>query len=335
MAEPYVPLRLFSCFTMLEGAMEPKAIAKQAKRLDFPAAAVTDRNGLYGVMPFSDACLDEGVQPVVGALLGVARPGTPEGKPPLIDWLPLFAQDEQGYQNLCALVSEAHLGRPVELDAHVPLAALEGRTDGLIALTGGGEGALAQLIAEGQPAAPLLENLIRLFPGRLYIELSRRGDPVEQAAEAELIDLAYAHDLPLVATNPAAYAEAHFHAAHDAMLCIAQSSQIARDDRQRSSPELWMKPAQDMRDLFADLPEAIANTSVIARRCAFAAPKRKPILPRTAGDVGAEAVQLRRDARIGLAERLALYEDLTETDRQAYADRLEFEIDVITGTAWA
>src|ERR1700741_903184 len=113
MAPPYVPLRLFSCYTMLEGAMEPKAIAKQAKRLDFPGAAVNDRNGLYGVMPFGDACLEEGVQPIVGVLLAVARPGTPENPPPLIDWLPLYAQDEQGYTNLCALVSEAHLGRPV------------------------------------------------------------------------------------------------------------------------------------------------------------------------------------------------------------------------------
>ncbi|HTU12704.1 MAG TPA: DNA polymerase III subunit alpha [Allosphingosinicella sp.] len=330
-AAPYVPLRLFSCFTMLEGAMEPKAIAKQARTLDFPAAAVTDRNGLYGVMPFSDACLGEGVQPIVGALLGVARPGTPDSKPPLIDWLPLYAQDEQGYGNLCALVSEAHLGRPVEEDAHVTLAALEGRTDGLLALTGGGEGALARLLAEQQPAEAMLLSLMRLFPGRLYIELSRRGNEIEQAAEEGLIELAFAHDLPLVATNPAAYAEAHFHAAHDAMLCIAQSSQIARDDRQRSSPELWMKPAQDMRRLFADLPEAIANSAVIARRCAFAAPKRKPILPRTAGDVDAEAEQLRRDARIGLAERLALYDDLTEADRETYAKRLEFEIDVIIG----
>src|ERR1044072_4968137 len=167
-AAPYVPLRLFSCFTMLEGAMEPKAIAKQAKRLDFPAAAVTDRSGLCGVMPFSDACLDEGVQPVVGALLGVARPGTPEGKPPLIDWLPLYAQDEKGYENLCALVSEAHLGRPVEEEAHTALAARAGETEALVALSGGGEGAPARLLAEGQPAEALADALEGLFPGRLY-----------------------------------------------------------------------------------------------------------------------------------------------------------------------
>ena len=136
---------------MLEGAIEPKAIAKQAKRLDFPAAALTDRNGLYAAMPFTDACVEAGVQPIIGTLLGVARPGGPAGKAPVIDWLPLYAQDEAGYENLCALVSEAHLGRPVEEEAHVSLDALEGRTDGLIALTGGG-GGRARAADRGGPA---------------------------------------------------------------------------------------------------------------------------------------------------------------------------------------
>jgi DNA polymerase-3 subunit alpha len=331
---PYVPLRIFSCYTMLEGAIEPKAIAKQAKRLDFPAVALTDRNGLYAAMPFTDACIEAGVQPIVGALLGVARPGA-EGRAPLIDWLPLYAQDEAGYANLCALVSEAHLGRPVEEEAHVTLGALEGRTDGLIALTGGGEGALARLIAEQQPFDDLADRLESLFPGRLYIELSRRGDPVEQAAEAGLIELAYARNLPLVATNPASYADAEFHRAHDAMLCIAQSSQIDRDDRARSSPEAWMKPAADMRARFADLPEAIDNTSVVARRCAVGAPKRKPILPSIAGDLEAEAAQLREDAKVGLEARLSIYEYLSDADRQAYFDRLAFETEIIIDMGFA
>ena len=330
MTAPYVPLRLFSCYTMLEGAMEPKAIATQARRLDFPAAALTDRNGLYAVMPFSDACIEEGVQPIVGTLLGVARPGRAGGQAE-IDWLALYAQDETGYRNLCALVSSAHLDRPVEETAHVLFGALSGKTDGLIALTAGGEGALARLISEGQDddARNMLAELQALFPGRLYIELSRRGDPVEQAAEAALIELAYANDVPLVATNPAAYAEAHFHAAHDALLCIAQSSHIDRDDRMHSSPEAWMKPAAEMRALFVDLPEAIANSAVIARRCAFSAPRRKPILPSIAGDLGAESAQLRKDAQAGLALRLSVYPELDEAERRAYFDRLEFELDVI------
>ena len=305
MAAPYVPLRIFSCYTMLEGAIEPKAIAKQAKRLDFPAAALTDRNGLYAAMAFTDACKAEGVQPIIGAMLGVARPSTPEGKPPTVDWLVLYAQNDVGYGNLCALVSAAHLDRPLEEQPHVPFKALDGRTDGLIALTAGAEGALARLLAEEQRDAAdvVLDRLATLFPGRLYIELCRRGDAVEERAEAALIEIGYARGLPLVATNPACFADAPFHRAHDAMLCIAQSSQLDRDDRAKSSPESWIKPAVEMRRLFEDLPEAIENTAAIARRCAFGAPKRKPILPSIAGDLAGEAEQLLRDARAGLELR--------------------------------
>jgi len=116
---------------MLEGAITPKEIASRAAALGFPAAAVTDRNGLYAVMPFTEACMKAGVQPIIGALLGVMRPGG-RGE---IDYLPLYAQDSRGYENLCALVSSAHLDRPVELDAHVPFDALAERSAGLIALT--------------------------------------------------------------------------------------------------------------------------------------------------------------------------------------------------------
>src|SRR3954471_10657121 len=89
--QPYVPLRVFSSFTMLEGAMEPKTIAERAAALGFPAIALTDRNGLYGAMPFSDACIAKGVQPIVGAMLAVARP--PELGATAIDWLVLLAKD--------------------------------------------------------------------------------------------------------------------------------------------------------------------------------------------------------------------------------------------------
>ena len=300
--QAYVPLRVFSSFTMLEGAMEPKTIAEQAAKLGFPAVALTDRNGLYAAMPFSDACIAKGVQPIIGTMLAVARPADSGGS--AIDWLVLLAKDEQGYANLCRLVSAAHLDRPVELDPHVAFETLEGLTEGLIALTAGSEGALARLLAEGQrlKAEAYLDRLQALFPDRLYVEISRRGDPVEDAAEEALIDLAYARDLPLVATNPAAYADPAFHAAHDAMLCIANSAYVESGDRITSSPDAWLKDRAAMAELFADLPEAIANTAVIAQRCAVAAPKRKPILPRLGDD---EDEQLRRDAHAGLLERLA------------------------------
>ena len=351
---PFVPLRVLSSYSMLEGAIDPKAIAKLAKERGFPAIAITDRNGLYGSVAFAGGCRDAGVQPIVGTTLAVAREdgGT-------IDWLALYAQDETGWNNLCHLVSRAHLDRPLERDPHVLLADLEGHSDGLIALTGAGEGALARLLAEARhdAASAYADRLQALFGDRLYIEIARRDDPVEEAAEEALIDLAYARDLPLVATNPANFAESHFHAAHDAMLCIANSTHIDAPERPRSSPQAWVKPIAVMEELFADLPEALANTLVVAQRCAFSPPKRKPILPSLAGDQEGEARMMADDARTGLAARLAPYypnadeAELAEAlgcadeawgaaleklrlsgvgdEFQEYRDRLEFEISII------
>jgi DNA polymerase-3 subunit alpha len=327
----YVPLRILSSFTMLEGAIEPKAIAKRARKLGFPAVAVADRNGLYGAMAFSDACKGEGVQPVIGAMLGVSRPDVCGGSAGAVDWLVLYAQDAGGYDNLCALVSAAHLDRPDTEAPHVPLDWLEGRTDGLLCLTAAGEGALVRLLAEGQAqaAAAYLDRLQALFGDRLYIEIARRDDPAENLAEGALLDLAFARNLPIVATNPACFAEPDFHAAHDVMLCIASSSYVDSSDREHSSPQAWMKSAEDMCSLFEDLPEALANTLVVAQRCAVAAPKRKPILPSLAGDIEGEKAMLREQAEQGLAARLEKAGITDPEECKAYGERLEFEIDII------
>jgi len=309
--------------------MEPKSIAARAATLGFPAIALTDRNGLYGAMPFSDACISKGVHPVIGAMLAVARP--PEiGGEARIDWLVLLAKDDEGYANLCNLVSAAHLDRPIEQDPHVPFAKLESLSEGLIALTAGGEGALVRLLADGQrdKAQAYCERLEALFAGRLYIEVSRRGDVLEESSEESLIDLAYARNLPIVATNPAAYLDPGFHAAHDAMLCIAQSAYVESAERKTSSADAWLKESTAMAELFSDLPEALANTVVIAQRCAVAAPQRRPILPRLGED---EDQQLRRDARAGLEARL---KGRTEID-PAYAERLEYELEIITSMGFA
>ncbi|MBX9898110.1 MAG: DNA polymerase III subunit alpha [Qipengyuania sp.] len=352
---PFVPLRVMSAYSLLEGAIEPKAMARLGKERGFPAIAICDRNGLYGAVQFANYCMDEGVQPITGTLLGIAR--DEDGRQ--VDYLPLFAQDEAGYQNLCHLVSSAHLDRSLALEPHIALGDLEGRTEGLIAFTGAGEGGVTRLLAEGQHthAEALLARLEAVFPARLYIELARRGDAIEEAAEAALIDLAYARDLPLVATNPAQFGEPHQHKAHDAMLCIAAGSHVDAEDRARSNPEAWVKSARMMEEIFADLPEATANTLVVAQRCAFAPPNRKPILPSLAGDLEGEARMLAEDARAGLAARLSLQypntaqaelvEALGETGeaRRAafdrlrpsgvgeefleYAQRLDFEVQVI------
>ena len=330
--EPFVPLRVLSSYSMLEGAIDPKAIAKLAKERGFPAIAIADRNGLYAAMSFAGAARDAGIQPIIGTLLGVRRDGGET-----IDWLPLYAQNETGWNNLCHLVSRAHLDRPLELEPHVTFADLEGHSDGLICLTGAGEGALVRLFADGKgdAARDYCSKLEALFPDRLYIEIARRDDPAEEAAEEPLIELAYARDIPLVASNPAAYGEPGFHAAHDALLCIANSTHVDAAERPRSNPQWWVKSWPMMREQFEDLPEATANTLVIAQRCAFAPPKRKPLLPSLAGDREGEEQMLFDDARAGLEKRLEPYGEMSAEERQVYYDRLDFEAGIINRMGFA
>lgn len=313
---PFVPLRVFSSYTMLDGAVDPKAIAKTAAERGFPAVAITDRNGLYGSVAFAKACKDLGVQPVIGTMLAVARPergGAQTGgfgpQAPTIDWLALYAQDARGYDNLCHLVSRAHLDRPLEFAPHVRIEDLVGHCDSLICLSAAGEGAVTRLLAEGQDEAALAyaREIAGLFSDRFYLEVARRNDPVEDRAEDALIAMAYAQDWPLVATNPACFAERTFYPAHDAMLCIASSTHVDSANRPRSSVEWWIKPADHMAALFADLPEALANSLVVAQRCVGQPPKRKPILPSLAGDQEGEARVCAQDSRTGLVARLIPY----------------------------
>ena len=329
----FVHLRIQSAYSMLEGATEPKKLAIACRAARFPAAGLADRCNMFGAMEFTEYAAKEGVQPVIGALLAIERPGTRSAlSRPTIDWLPVFAQDEGGYGNLIALVSQSHLACEGADEPHLKLGDLEGRTDGLIALTGGAEGALARLLAEGQEAGGYADTLVRLFPDRLYVEISRAGDPVEKASEAGLLRLAQDRHLPLVATNPVKFLDASYHQAHDALLCIAGSAYVEATDRPRSNPEHRLKSAAEMRALFADLPEAMANTLVVAQRCAVAAPARAPILPHLTGDPSGEGPALLTEAAEGLTNRLRA---ARIQDTAPYHERLTFELGVIESMGFA
>jgi DNA polymerase-3 subunit alpha len=183
----------------------------------------------------------------------------------------------------------------------------------------------------------MLQALSELFPGRLYIELQRHGLDEEARVETALIDLAYANDLPLVATNEVFFTDASMYEAHDALLCISQSAYVSQSDRHRVTPDHRFKSAAEMCALFSDLPEAIDNTKVIARRCAFMPAAGKPMLPPyPSADGTDENTELRNQAEAGLKVRLDKHvfaADMDpaafETAAQPYRDRLQFELQVI------
>jgi DNA polymerase-3 subunit alpha len=338
MAAPaaFVHLRVKSAYSLLEGALRAKELAKLAKEYAMPAVAVTDVNNLFGAFEISETLAKDGIQPIIGALVSVELDETPQlgsgGSRPKPPAMPLLVQNDTGYKNLSKLLSRAFLGAEPGDWPHVTAKDLADHNEGLIAMTGGPGGPLNKLIVEGQPAAAgLLDRLHTIFGDRLYVELQRHGLPEERAAEDKLLELAYAKDIPLVATNDVHFGRADMYEAHDALLCIADGAFVSQQEgRRRLTREHRFKSAAEMAAQFADLPEAIENTIEIAKRCAFRPKKRSPILPQFIPESGlSQPEELRVQAERGLTARLAANPAFAE--EKVYRDRLEFELDVING----
>ncbi len=327
----FVHLRVRSAYSLLEGAIKADAIGPLAHGLDMPAVGLTDRANLFGALEFSVATKGAGVQPIVGC----AMPVTGIGERPPERWaktptVVLLAQNERGYLNLSELSSAAFLEVDATEEPNVSWAKLCEHAEGLILLSGGPDGPVDALLAAGKvkEGRAALAEMHRVFGDRFYVEVQRHGCADEAAAEPELVAFAYEADVPLVATNDVYFKAAGMHEAHDALLCIADGAFVGQEERRRVTAEHWMKPAADMRALFADLPEACDNTLDIARRCAFMVPKRDPILPRFPTEGGrSEADELAHQAREGLKARLRINPPSQAVE--LYEERLEKEISVI------
>ncbi len=343
----FVHLKVHSAYSLLEGALTIPKLAKLAAAYGFPALGLTDTNNLFGALEFSDKLAEAGIQPVIGVTLNVGfeerkaeqaeRAGARNaGDGPIA----LLAMSEAGYANLMKLVSRAHLEAADTDGPHTTVTALASHAGGLIALTGGPDGPIDRALREGQHdlAEARLEQLKSAFGDRLYVEIQRHGVRSEHEVEPQLLQLAYAHKLPIVATNEAYFASPDDYEAHDALLCIAEGRYVVEDDRRRVTRAHDFKSADAMAEAFSDLPEALASTIEIAKRCAFRPKGRKPILPRfVAGDdtiseteqSRLEGAELRRQAEQGLAERLAANPPAPGFTVADYETRLAYELDVI------
>ncbi|BBK37344.1 DNA-directed DNA polymerase [Allostella sp. ATCC 35155] len=335
----FVHLRVHSAYSLSEGALKTKDLVKLCVKSAMPAVAVTDTGNLFGALEFASEAAASGVQPIVGCVFGVTRvAGRPSvnGLAPPPDRMVMLVQDETGYANLLRLVSRAFMESDGTREAQLSLSDLAGATDGLLAFVGATDSPVGRLLVEGQrdTARQCLDDLRALFPDRLYIELQRHGLAAEEAIEPELLALADATGLPLVATNDAYFADRSMYEAHDALICIAEGVTVSIEQRRRLTPEHGFKSAQEMRELFADIPEAIDNTLVVARRCAYMPEKRKPILPPFATESGrGEPEELHAQAHQGLDARLAQMAEQPEPG--PYRERLDFELDVIVRMGFA
>jgi DNA polymerase-3 subunit alpha len=339
----FVHLHVHSSYSLLEGALPIAKLAELAKADRQPAIALTDTDNMFGALEFSDKLAGYGIQPIIGWSIaidfgdqdnGLRQVAGPVRQLPRIV---LLAANEAGYGNLMKLSSVAYLDTPSNERPHLKAAMLEAHSEGLIALTGGPGGVFDQAIAAGQGhlVGPRCDTLQAMFGDRLYIELQRHGLPKEQEVEPQLIELAYARGIPLVATNQPYFASAEDHEAHDALICIAEGRLVVETDRRQLSPNHYFKTRAQMAALFADLPEALASTVEIAERCAFRPRTRAPILPRFTAGSADEAIELRKEAEAGLAARIKDYGIAPGQTEESYKERLAFELGVIEGMKYA
>ncbi|MEO1282767.1 MAG: DNA polymerase III subunit alpha, partial [Pseudomonadota bacterium] len=354
----FVHLRVHSAYSLLEGALPIPTIGKFCEEYGFPAVALTDTNNMFGALEFSEKLSKSGLQPIAGVTISMdfgdtevdeitrLKGGGPSWRDPSCDGhLALLAATQVGYANLMKLVSRAHLNVDDGEPPHIAIRTLKEFSDGIIVLTGGPDGPIDRLLRGQQnpQAEARLKSLQKVFGDRLYIELQRHGangsgTADETAIEPQLIDLAYAHNIPLVATNQAYFASPDDYEAHDALICIADGAYVIEEERRRLTDQHSFKSAKQMVDLFADLPEAIENTIEIAKRCHFRPLGHKPILPNfvkvedgaSAEDVlKAEAEELARQAREGLDARLKAHPLAEGHTRKDYDDRLAYELGII------
>ena len=330
----FIHLRVHTEYSLLEGAVRLKKLPGLCVAAGMPAVAVTDTNNMFAALEFSVGASGAGVQPIMGCQVSVAyMPAQPGERPRDPAGVVLLAQNETGYENLMRLNSCLYLDKAGQLP-QVTLEELEEFSAGLICLSGGPDGPVGRLLRAGQrPAAEdLMRRLAAIYPDRLYVELQRHPEggglpEAERLSERGFVEMAYAMDLPLVATNDVYFPKSDMYEAHDALICIAEGAYVDQQGpRRRLTAQHYFKSPQEMVTLFADLPEAIENTVEIARRCAFRAYKRNPILPKFADD---EVLELRRQAKEGLTARLAVIPHAAPVEE--YEKRLEFELGIIEG----
>lgn len=344
-APQFVHLRVHTAYSLSEGAMlVPKLIHKLHDQ-GVPAIAVTDTANMFGGKAFSKYASDEGVKPILGCQFYLRNPDADDvlkAKGRIIepDKIVLLVMNENGYQNIMKLMKRSYLDNPKQGEkAQLKMSDLEELNGGLIALTAGVEGQIGRLLLENRKAEAeeVVVKLREIFADRLYMEISRIGLETEQKTEDDFIDFAYKYNIPLVATNEAFFFDADMYEAHDALICIAAGEYVANDDRKKYSPNNRLRSAEEMVELFKDLPEAVQSTVNIAARCNYLSQKVDPLLPIFECPEGKTQDEfITEQAYKGLKQRMEAQvyndsqtpEERVEIDKRYY-ERLDYELSVI------
>jgi len=320
----YIPLRIYSQFSVGFGAVKIEDIIEHCKAEGIPAAGFADHNSLAGALTLCKSLSKAGIQPLVGTSIDITD-GTDTGA------LVLYARGARGYAALLRVVNARNTAKTPAPHTLAGLADLiADDADDIIALSGGEQGLIGKMIEADRKVLPVFAQLMGIFGKDFYIEIQR--DSAAPGPQEAVLTRAAAHfGLPLVATGEAHYAKVGGEDAHDAFLCIADKTYLSQDNRRKARAGRHLLSLLEMHERFGDLPQALENSVEIARRTAFMLEPAEPSLPAFPTEGGeTEACALRRQAKSGLDDRLSGRTGWEDGAGLAeYRARLDYELDTI------
>ena len=335
MSANFVHLRFHSEYSITDGIVRLDPILEAVAEQGGVALGLTDSMNIFGGLRFYSHAIADGIKPILGCDLWITNLNAQDRDKPYR--LTIYCQNHEGYLSLCELLSRGwmlnqYLGR-----GEVRLEWLtEESCKGLLCLTGGPQGIIERHLMAKKPeeAERIAKQLIAAFPGRLYVDLQRAGRKNDEAVVCKMAHFAVEHKLPVVATHPIQFLKKEDFTAHEVRCCIASGYVLADPRRPKDySPEQYLKSEEEMRELFADIPQAIENTVVIAQRCNLDGVLQKPQLPVFPTPEGMSLDDyMDKLSREGLERRLEfLYPDQEVRDkkRPEYVERLDYELNTI------
>ena len=329
----FIHLRIHTEYSLIDGIAQLNPLIDRAIQLKMPAFAITDQSNLFAVVKFYQAALQAGIKPLIGADIWLEN--EEQAKQPYR--CTLLCQNQQGYQHLLELISRSYILNQSLGKALMKRSWLQELSGGLIVLSGAREGDIGQALLN-HDAAQLNEFLsfwMTTFPDRYYLELQRTGRAHEEDYIQAALDIAEKNAIPVVATNDVRFLHPSDFEAHEARVCIHEGNILSDPKRPRFySEQQYFRNTEEMKTLFADIPEALQNTVEIAKRCNVALTLGKYFLPHFSVPEGYTTDSyLIESAKLGLEERLKILFDVSAptfaTVRLAYDARLKHELDVI------
>ncbi|KAA5843903.1 DNA polymerase III subunit alpha [Pseudomonas chlororaphis] len=334
MPASFVHLRLHTEYSLVDGLVRIKPLVKTLAGMGMPAVAVTDQNNMCSLVKFYKAAMGTGIKPICGADLWLSNKD-PENP---LSRISLLVMNAVGYRNLTELISRGFIDGQRNGQIIIEREWVAEAAEGLIMLSAAKEGEIGIALLSGdlQEAETLAREWMAVFPDRFYLEVQRTNRPNDEEQLHAAVALADKIGAPLVATNDVRFIKREDFEAHETRVCIGEGR--ALDDPRRSknySDQQYLKSAEEMAELFSDLPEALENTVEIAKRCNIEVKLGKHFLPDYPIPDGMTIDEYFRKVSFdGLEERLSvlLPKDTTEdyeAKRQVYVDRLNFELDII------